>query len=129
MAAGETVLYYNPDPDASTGKMTGVFFRMKMRIRRVSEQEIGEQVGYLAGLPGFEAGGADTGGGVISEEMMVLSGLSDSRLNELLSGLRKAGAPRIDLKAMITPANRGWSFYQLYEEIKKEHEEMHSQPS
>lgn len=40
----------------------------------------------------------------------------------LLAGLRKAGVPKIELKAVITPQNAEWTFYQLYQELEKEHE-------
>ena len=185
MAAGETVLYYNPDEAAKPTKLTGVLFRMKVRIRRVKPEEILESVGYLAGLKGFEQGGGASGttapepgaaestsgaaAGVpgstanaadancsageanmpdegsasdgnetsdgenapratalprIDEEMLVMSNFSNSRLNELLAQMRKAGAPRIALKAMVTPTNCRWSFYDLYKEIREEHEAL-----
>lgn len=38
--------------------------------------------------------------------------------------MRKAGVPKINLKAVVTEHNIGWTFRQLYEEIKKEHEQM-----
>ena len=151
MAAGETVLYYNPDGTAKPAKLTGVLFRMKVRIRRVKPEEILETVGYLAGIKGFESregadgAGASCGGSetldrdaasdgekapekialpFIDEEMMVMSNFSNSRLNELLAQMRKAGAPRIALKAMVTPTNCRWSFYDLYREIRQEHEAL-----
>ena len=43
------------------------------------------------------------------------------RIDALLLNLRKAGVPKIALKAVITEQNSRWTFYQLYEEIKKEH--------
>ncbi|MDO5417179.1 MAG: DUF3783 domain-containing protein, partial [Lachnospiraceae bacterium] len=47
------------------------------------------------------------------------------RLDFLLYSLRKAGVPKIDLKAVITPQNADWTFYQLYKELMEEHERMH----
>ena len=50
---------------------------------------------------------------------------SGSRLDELLLGMRRAKVQKIDLKAIVTESNVGWSFYHLYEEIGAEHERMH----
>ena len=45
---------------------------------------------------------------------------SSRRMDELFLRIRKAGIPKIDLKAVITATNAGWTFYQLYEEILAE---------
>ena len=61
---------------------------------------------------------------VIPEEVLVMKNFTSSRIDMLLYGLRKAGVPRIALKAVITESNSKWTFYQLYEELKKEHAAM-----
>lgn len=136
----ETVLYYNPNKAAHAAKLKSVFVRMGIRIKNISEVQLDETVGYLSGVNGFEAvseggsgeqpegsditGEADNGVGAIDEEMLVMKDFSDRRLNELLMQMRKAGVPKINLKAVVTEHNIGWTFRQLYEEIKKEHEQM-----
>lgn len=57
----------------------------------------------------------------IPEEILVMKNFTGRRIDELLLNLRKAGVPKIALKAVITEQNSRWTFYQLYEEIKKEH--------
>ena len=52
---------------------------------------------------------------------------SSRRMDELFLRIRKAGIPKIDLKAVITATNAGWTFYQLYEEILAEHKQMQNQ--
>ena len=61
---------------------------------------------------------------MIGEEMLVLKQFSSRRIDELLLNLRKAGVPRISLKAVLTEHNCGWTFYALYEELREEHEKM-----
>ena len=61
---------------------------------------------------------------VIPEEVMVLKQFSSQRLDMLLAGLRRAGVPRIALKAVLTEHNSDWTFYHLYQELKEEHETM-----
>lgn len=77
------------------------------------------------GLEGFEACENKTlDFDVIEEEMLVMKDFSDRRLNELLMQMRKAGIPRIALKAVVTEHNVNWTFRALYKEIKEEHEQM-----
>ena len=45
-------------------------------------------------------------------------------IDALIAGLKKNGAGRVDLKAVLTPTNAGWNSLELYEEIKREHEKM-----
>lgn len=120
----ETVLYYNPKPSKKSDMVKGVLICLGMRIRNISADQVHQKVGYLAGLPGFEAEDPTGEQPVIEEEVMVLQGFSDQRLNELLYTLKKAEVPRVNLKAVLTENNRGWSFYELYEELKREHEAM-----
>ena len=126
---GEMALYYNPGngiPARQTALMKSVFVRMGVRIRNVGPEDVNQTVGYLAGLKGFERQEAETVGElpVIPEQVLVLKGFSGGRLDLLLSSLRRAGVPKIDLKAVLTEQNSGWTFYRLYEEIRAEHASM-----
>ena len=132
----ETVLYYNPgDPETAkhVALMKSVLVRMGIRIRNVGPDQIHETVGYLAGLEGYPSreeakgmldGQEDETPLAIPVEVMVLKQFSDRRLDELLMNLRRAKVPRIRLKAVLTEHNSHWSFYQLYEELWKEHQAM-----
>lgn len=139
-AVQETVLYYSPENQPYVSKLKGVMVRMGIRIKNVSADQVFEQVGVLAGLKGFEKkngkintkdseeNGSEAGQEedlpVIPEEMLVLHHFSSQRLDELLVNLRKAGVPKIQLKAVITETNCQWTFYHLYEEISEEHAKM-----
>ena len=59
----------------------------------------------------------------IAQEMLMLCGLSEERLQQALFALRKAGLV-IPYKAMLTPYNKDWTAKQLYGELRQEHEEM-----
>ena len=52
--------------------------------------------------------------------MMVMYGFTGQRLDEFLQNMRKAGLPKIPLKAIVTPHNVNWTFRQLYEELEQE---------
>ena len=125
----ELVLYYTPSPSPHVAKLKSVLVRMGVRIKNIGPEQVNQTVGYLAGLPGFEAqagvadGTAETFP-VIPEEVLVMKNFTSSRIDALLYGLRKAGVPKIALKAIITESNSKWTFYQLYEELKEEHAAM-----
>lgn len=126
----ERVLYYNPGvPETMkhVSVMKSVLIRMGIRIKNIAPDQVLEKVGYLAGVSGYQALGEGEKGEalpVIPVQMMVLHQFSNQRLDELLVNLRKAGVPKIELKAVLTEHNSGWSFYHLYEELKEEHEMM-----
>lgn len=122
-ALGESVLYYTPDPHDSAAKLKGVLVRMGIRIRNISPDQVMETVGALAGMPGFPLTG-EKATKVIPQPVLVMYRFSSRRVDELLLNLKKAGVPRIDLKAVVTESNCQWSFFHLYEELCQEHKQM-----
>ena len=128
-AGQELVLYYNPEASSKVMKLKGVLVRMGVRIRNVAPEQVTETVGALAGISGYKRAEQESAPDagvlpIIPEEMLVMHGFTGRRIDELLLGLRKAGVPKVELKAIVTESNAGWTFYHLYEEIKEEHERM-----
>ena len=97
---------------------------------RYLPDQVLESVGYLAGVPGFEkrevSETLETEEKLpeITEPMLVMRDFTGRRIDTLLLNLRKAKVPKINLKAIVTEQNAGWSFYHLYEEIGEEHRLM-----
>lgn len=58
--------------------------------------------------------------------LLLLSGLTDRELDDLLGELREAKLAW-PYKAMVTPHNRNWTLEQLYQEIEGEHRAMQKQ--
>lgn len=127
----ELVLYYgaeDPEMKKNVMMMKSVLVRMGVRIRNVRPDQVMETVGYLAGMPGFEEQEErQEPFPVIPEQMLVMKGFSGSRIDTLLYQLRRAGVPKIALKAIVTEHNCGWNFYKLYEELCQEHRMMTGQ--
>lgn len=125
----EMVLYYQPEKDRKSGndtkaaKLKAVLVRMGIRIKNISPDQISQTVGYLAGFDGFKEQVKEEEPAV-EEEILVMKNFSDRRVDELLMNLKRAGVPRIALKAVITDTNAKWKFYDLYQELKKEHDTM-----
>lgn len=55
--------------------------------------------------------------------LLLLSGLTDAELDDLLAQLRGSGTVW-PYKAVVTPHNRGWSLEKLYRELEREHRAM-----
>lgn len=93
----------------------------KKAVSQKESQELAEKVEMSSG----QADLADTADQnlifQIPEEILVMKNFTGRRIDELLLNLRKAGVPKIALKAVVTEQNSRWTFYQLYEEIQKEH--------
>ncbi|MFR3730785.1 DUF3783 domain-containing protein [Lacrimispora sp.] len=125
----EMVLYYQPEKakqngnDTKSAKLKAVLVRMGIRIRNITQDQMNQTVGYLAGYDGFEERDFEECP-LVEEEILVMKNFSNRRVDELLMSLRRAGVPRIELKAVVTDTNCKWKFYDLYEELKKEHEVM-----
>ena len=120
----ELVLYYGTnDPGMKKHEMMmkSVLVRMGVKIRNVKPEQVMETIGCLAGMPGFQERKN------VDEPLPVMKDFTGSRIDTLLYQLRKVGVPKIDLKAIVTEHNCGWSFYKLYEELKEEHRLMTEQ--
>ncbi len=133
----EVVLYYNPGNAPKPALMKSVLVRMGIRIKNVTDGQTGETIGNLLGIKTEEPLNKEEENTVVSQEktdnpieeqMLVLYQFTERRLDQLLLQLRKAGVPKIDLKAIVTEQNSWWTLYQLYEELKKEREAFADKP-
>lgn len=127
----ELVLYYTPEKSEADRLVKSVMIRMGIRIRNIGPEQTMEKTGVLAGLS--ESQGSteilweETASGglpVIPEKMLVFCGFGRQKLEELLFQLRRAGAPAIPMKAVLTEQNSKWSLYELYQELLEEHAKM-----
>ena len=123
--SGETVLLYNIDSEKGR-KLRMLMLRMGMRARVVDKADYGKTVGLLAGLKDVTVEDPDAEVSDFSDEMMVMRGFTERRLDLFLQSMRREGIERIDYKAILTPVNSRWNSWQLYQELKKEHEQMNS---
>lgn len=64
--------------------------------------------------------GIDSTQAELMDEMIIMSGLSDDRLQALLQAFREAGAAPIRLKAVVTEHNRDWHLIDLIRELHRE---------
>ena len=103
-------------------KIKFILFKLGLAAREVSPAEYGHPLGYLAGLPGFEAAESETQED-IPGEMLVLCNLSSPQFSALLNALRQNRCP-VALKAVLTETNAAWPSYRLYRELQAEHKAL-----
>lgn len=116
---------------------------LRMKVKEVLPEDYGKPVGYLAGLKEFapkaekdnmerlqgegESHIEDISGQTSFQEfpgeMMVMAGLVGGRIDQVLRAVRKSGIS-VPYKAVLTAANQTWNAWELFSEIKKEHETM-----
>ena len=116
------LLTYNLD-FATTEKLSALCADMGISIREVKPFEYNLPIGALAGLP-FAGPGQFSVSPALPGEMLVICHMLSDQLDALLAGMRKAGIPKIALKAVLTPNNVTWNSVKLYEELAREHEAM-----
>ena len=115
-----------PDTESKEAELkeTG---RKEAELKETGRKEAGQkEAGQKAAAQqeeGFSGGNVPA---QIPEKVLVLYGFGERKLNEMLNQFRKAKVPPIALKAVLTEHNCGWSFYELYQELRQEHEKMNA---
>ena len=118
-AAPERVLWYGVKESARAG-LSAALKELSIEERQVMPEELGQQVGYLAGFAGFQP--RETEPAVPPEwgGMLCMCGLSGKRMDALLQALREQRAD-IPIKAAVAASNQRWTFAKLVEELCREH--------
>ncbi|MBE5808484.1 MAG: DUF3783 domain-containing protein [Clostridiales bacterium] len=98
-----------------------IALKLKLRMREVHPDEIGQPVGALAGLLPAHPHAEPT---PFDDEMIVFVNFDRALLDRFLQEMRAARLPGVALKAVLTPTNMHWTSGQLHDEISREHEAM-----
>lgn len=124
----ETVLLFHFTDKDRRNRLTRALFPLKMRIREVEKKDYLKPLGILAGLKESREGQEpeDYEGEDLEGEMLVMAGLSESRMDMVLKAIRKSGVGPIPYKAVLTPSNQSWNVLELFQEIKAEHEKLNA---
>lgn len=122
----EAVFYYRPAPTAHEEALRRVCAVQGVRFRPLSLADCGQTVGALVGLSGYERTD-ETDAPAIEEEVLILHRFDGRTIDRFLAALRKAGIPKIALKAVVTEHNAGWTLAALRTELCREHEEFEAQ--
>lgn len=117
----EKVLLYRLAQEEENGaKVRRLLKELGMETIDVAAEQLGWTLGALAGKNGFAQNKAESiPDEVLSDEALVMVGLTDDRIDRVMAGLRDVGA-KVRLKAVLTPTNQNWSFARLLTELSKE---------
>lgn len=123
----ETILLFNPPDKKELLKLEMALFPLHIRLKHVQLSEYNQPLGVLAGLKDIESSPDIYEGTELPDTLFVFCFLNDSRLDQVLAAIRKSGTGPFPYKAILTPTNSKWTAPDCFQEIKKEHEAMHSQ--
>jgi hypothetical protein len=118
-----TILLFNITDKTRYASILKAALPLKVKIKKVDREEYLQPIGYLAGKKEIAPALEKYEGPELYEEMLLISDFTDPMINQLLLALRKSSV-RINLKAVLTQNNEKWNPIQLYEELRKEHEQL-----
>ena len=120
---GEMVLLYGFTDPQRTRELQYVLVQMGIRVKTIHDDQLGQTVGYLAGVKDMEENPNPEQYPPFGKEVMVMHNFTISkRIDLMLTNIKKRGLEGIPLKCVLTGTNKKWTFYQLAQELEKEHE-------
>lgn len=116
------VLLFNFKEGSQLGAVQMALFLMQIKGRCVEKEEYMLPIKLLPDKKVIPSGPAASPCRELDGQMMVFAGLTQEKLDGLLSLLRaNPECGQIPYKAVMTDANKEWNAYMLMEELKKEH--------
>lgn len=120
-----TILLYNFNNEERTQAIEALLDSVGCGSKRIEENDYHHPIGYIFGLE--EISPSETlQTETIDEEMIIIAGMNNQQINILLKIL-KANDIRIKYKAVLTPTNQYWDAVSLFNELKREHSELHKE--
>ncbi|MBM6947103.1 DUF3783 domain-containing protein [Mordavella massiliensis] len=126
MAVRGSVLLYNFTDKERADKVKFIFVLMGIKIRSVRKEDYLQPVGAMSGIADISRTDAVYDGEGFDGEMLVICGLTDPQMDQMLAYFRREGI-RIPLKAALTPTNMHWNSLELHDELVREHEAVRRQ--
>lgn len=120
---GETVLMYGFTDPQRAREIQYVMVQMGIRVKMIRDDQLGQTVGFLAGVKDMEENPNPEQYPPLGKEVLVMHNFSLSkRIDLMLGNIKKRGLEGIPLKCVLTASNKKWTFYDLAQELEKEHE-------
>jgi len=113
----QILIYHIEDPEKKAALIEEAE-KLDFIVREVSEDEVGEKIGYLVGMDNYVENGMSAV--PPQEEMILFAGADSLSIQTLLKNLRET-PHRFPHKANLTETTKDWSFKQLVEHIEVEH--------
>ena len=116
----ERVLLFAIDKTVKA-QLDSVLKQLDIQSHTVTDQELGQDVGYLAGFHGFQEKPISDVISPVSQGVLCMCGMSSQHIDRFIKTLKEYQI-NIPIKATVTATNQKWSFGTLVEELNKEHE-------
>ena len=108
----ETLLLFHAPSRPELLKIQRALLPLHIRLRCISQKDYLQPLGFLAGEE-------------LSAPLFLFCFFQNNRLDQALAALRRCGAGPFPYKAILTPTNCEWNALTCFNEVKKEHEQMH----
>ena len=130
----ESVLLYLPRNGKKNQLIKVALIRLGVKVKLVTQEQFALTIGDLLGVEEFsekekflaheEVDNHVTEESeliaTLDQEMIVMDQFTSAKIDALIRELRKAGIPKVNLKAVVTQENIHWTFQKLATELIKE---------
>ncbi len=117
----ELILLYHFTDEEREARIKTILKRMKIKTKSISGEMMSQKVGYLVEMPSFKETVGEEPAELFDQEVMVMQGINNKRMNEILLNFKAENIEKIALKAIVTPYNMFWTFSRLCKTIQKDH--------
>lgn len=117
----EQILLFHFEDAERLSALRKALLPLHIACKVVDEADRNTPIGTLVGLEAAPQEGLESA--ELTEEVLVLCGLTDAGIQQVLMALRKAGL-YIPYKASLTATNKDWTAPQLFFELYQEHQAM-----
>lgn len=121
----ETLLLFHAPSRPELLKIQHALLPLHIRLRCISQKDYLQPLGFLAGMKKFSPTTEVYDGEELSAPLFLFCFFQNNRLDQALAALRRCGAGPFPYKAILTPTNCEWNVLTCFNEVKKEHEQMH----
>lgn len=111
------IIFYGIKSEARRAHLLEAAEAQEISLREVEKDEVGELLGYFAGLEGYEKTGNMEE--APEDELLVFVDLHSHDLQDILLALREMGEI-FPHKAAMTETNKDWTFARLVKHIRRE---------
>ena len=118
------VLLFSFRPEERTMRMIRYLTAQGVSVRTVQANELGESLGFLFSLPGYDKRNTSVMTPQKIPEMLVMHGFDQAMLDEFLRFFRMENIRRVELKAVLTPTNAAWTAAELSRHLTLERNAM-----
>lgn len=119
----ETILLYHVS-DEIKNIIEIICQQLDVEVKCIKDTDIYQKMGYLLGIEGYERLENQETSNKMEKELLFFAGMSKEQLDILLDVFKAADIPFIPYKAMLTESNIEYLFYQLYENVAHEYEQI-----